>query len=229
MIVIPKRSSLGLTLVRLLPPSKSITGRWNYRGLYRCNLCGTVVDVARDFAKRKRTCGCFHLNTKHGHSKGGDKSNLYRRWVGMKERCLNPNSTSYSLYGGRGIGICPEWHQFRSFAEWSEASGFKPELEIDRVDVNGNYEPANCRWITPQANVHNRRVTRLSYEVTHAVKILNAAGLPPSSIARITSISRDAVARIVSGDIWKESHATQADLDVYLKRLRAGDRNIQPT
>lgn len=217
---------LGLTLVRLIPPFKSETGRWNYRGDYQCNLCGRVINLERDFAKRKQTCGCYDTHTKHGHARGNKRSKLYRVWMGMKQRCLNPNGPSYHCYGGRGITVCAEWMEFAPFAEWALPAGYRDGVEIDRIDVHQGYSPENCRWVTPQINVHNRRVTKLSYEITHAIKVLSAAGMSPSSIARVTKVQIDNIPRILRGDIWMENPNTEARLKDLLERIHASNRTV---
>ena len=78
----------------------------------------------------------------------------------MRERCRNVNSPYHKDYGGRGISVCDEWNNdngFESFLKWSLENGYEEHLSIDRIDVNGNYEPTNCRWITLQAQNRNRR------------------------------------------------------------------------
>lgn len=81
----------------------------------------------------------------------------------MKQRCYNPNHSNYKNYGARGIKICEEWLNNRqSFYEWSYNNGFNPNLgafecTIDRIDINGNYEPSNCRWVSMLQQQHNRR------------------------------------------------------------------------
>jgi hypothetical protein len=76
----------------------------------------------------------------------------------MKQRCNNPNNQKYKDYGDRGIKLCDEWlNSFEAFYDWAIANGYADGLSIDRKDVNGNYEPSNCRWATMVEQRHNRR------------------------------------------------------------------------
>jgi hypothetical protein len=101
------------------------------------------------------------MNERHGLI----KHPTYTSWRGMRQRCTNPKDSHWADYGGRGIRICPEWASFRAFHEWAIASGWALGLTLDRYpDVNGNYEPSNCRWATAQEQGRNKR-PRLSVEV----------------------------------------------------------------
>ena len=85
---------------------------------------------------------------------------LYITWKLMRQRCLNPKATSYNSHGGRGISICDEWNDFKTFANDME-SGYKPGLTLDRIDNDGNYSKQNCRWATKKQQANNRRKQKL--------------------------------------------------------------------
>lgn len=83
---------------------------------------------------------------------------LRTRFYGIKTRCYNENFHGFDNYGGRGIKICDEWlNNIESFIEWSINNGFDDGLSIDRIDVNGNYEPSNCRWVDSKVQANNKR------------------------------------------------------------------------
>jgi hypothetical protein len=108
---------------------------------------------------KSTSCGCNgKLNAeKHGLS----KHPLYKIWQSMKRRCYNPNEKAYPDYGGRGIRVCKKWKKHpENFIEWAE-SKYKPGLEIDRINNDGNYSPNNCRFVTPMKNSNNRRNNRI--------------------------------------------------------------------
>lgn len=96
---------------------------------------------------------------KHGNCKHGlVGTKIYTVWRNMKTRCLNPKCSIYEYYGLRGITICDEWkNDPEAFYEWSIANGYSDNLQIDRINNDGNYEPSNCRFVTPIVNMRNRR------------------------------------------------------------------------
>ena len=83
----------------------------------------------------------------------------YSSYVSMMQRCYNPKAANYDIYGGRGISVCEEWHDVLAFEKWAISNGYKKGLSIDRIDVNGNYEPSSCRWATAKEQANNRRDT----------------------------------------------------------------------
>ena len=93
------------------------------------------------------------------HRMSTEHPKLYLVWETMKNRCENPNRAKYKDYGARGIEVCDEWHNTENFCKWALENGYEEGLQIDRIDNNGNYEPNNCRWVTPKENSRNRRNT----------------------------------------------------------------------
>ena len=93
----------------------------------------------------------------HGHAARGNKSSTYNIWTGMRQRCGDPNCKLYKWYGGRGIKVCDRWDDFKNFLM---DMGKRPEgYSIDREDNDGNYTPDNCRWVSREINMRNRRNT----------------------------------------------------------------------
>lgn len=109
-----------------------------------------------------KSCGCYrsefgketapHFPITHG----GSYTRLYTIWIGMKQRCNYKKHRHYKRYGGRGIKVCAEWeHDFEAFREWAMQNGYSEDLTIDRINVDGNYEPSNCRWATYETQSNN--------------------------------------------------------------------------
>ena len=141
--------------------------------LWRCQCdCGNIINVRSQSLRNgdTRSCGCLRMQTaREAHTKHGAYKNrtrrerLYNIYADMKQRCLNPNSAPYKDYGGRGISICEEWvNDYSAFRGWALANGYSPRLSIDRINNDGNYEPANCRWADAMTQAHNKRPSRVA-------------------------------------------------------------------
>lgn len=94
------------------------------------------------------------------HGLKNSNPRLYRIWQNMLNRCRNKNVEKYRSYGARGICVCDEWKEFPAFYEWAVANGYSDDLTIDRIDVDGNYEPGNCQWITNADNLRKAAADR---------------------------------------------------------------------
>lgn len=125
--------------------------------------CGArkVVRVDHLLDGTTLSCGCqkaagvSKARTIHGEW----TTKLWGHWSAMRRRCNTASTGNYSLYGGRGIGVCDEWKDYLAFREWALANGYDDSLSLDRVDVNGDYCPENCRWVSAQEQSWNRRST----------------------------------------------------------------------
>ena len=133
----------------------------NTYGLFECQYCGKEFESAVHNVKRgnTRSCGCI---VGKGNITHGLKSNIfYGTWNKMLHRCNNPKGIGYKHYGARGIKVCDEWLDLAIFIKWAEATHPKTEgLSLDRIDVDGNYEPNNCRWADRTTQNTNQRIRK---------------------------------------------------------------------
>ena len=126
--------------------------------LWRCICdCGneTIVRTAALHNGHTTSCGCYgkYKNLIHGQS----HTRLYNIWKTMIQRCENPISKDYLKYGGSGINVCIEWHDFLVFQDWALNNGYSEELTIDRINNDLGYFPDNCRWVSMKEQQNNRR------------------------------------------------------------------------
>ena len=189
-----------MQLIRKLGTRKSNTGNnkqsW---GLFWCLFCETEVERILGAGKEAKSCGC-HINIKHG----GFGTRLYGVWANMKQRCLNSNDINYKNYGGRGIIVCNEWSEFIPFRDWAIQNGYNENLEIDRINNNGNYSPNNCRFVTSEENTQNRRTTKLSLEKANEIRGLwNTNKYAIKELAEIYNVNDRTIPRIINNKIWK--------------------------
>ena len=174
-----------LTIIKKAGKNKSDKILW----LCKCD-CGKLKIIQGASLKSGRTKSCGCLRKKGARRTHGFKhTRLYCIWQGIKKRCLNKNTPNYHIYGGRGITICQDWlNSFVSFYKWAMGNGYADNLTIDRIDLDGDYSPSNCRWIT-QAE-QNRNTSRIRWiEKNDGTKITSAEA------ARIAGLSRATVAR----------------------------------
>lgn len=133
--------------------------------LCKCDCGNETLVLSYNLRSGKiKSCKCFQSETRiKTHKKHGmSKTRLYAIWCGIRERCNNPNSKAYCDYGSRGVKVCDEWdNDFVAFYEWAIENGYSEDLTIDRINVNGDYEPSNCRWSDYENQQNNRRNNRL--------------------------------------------------------------------
>lgn len=171
----------GRKVNRLTVVSKAYQDKYKH-WYWNCKCeCGNDTIVAGcDLRSGKAiSCGCYkrgrasELNKTHGMK----KTRLYNVWARMKQRCINPKAPEYDNYGGRGIRVCCEWLDApESFFDWAERTGYnsmakRGECTLERLDVDGDYEPSNCKWATAVEQNNNRRNNRkLEYNgETHTI------------------------------------------------------------
>ena len=168
-------------------------GTQNGHATWMCQCdCGVQKEIVGSSLLNGSTksCGCktseFVSQSKIQH--GMSNSRLYRIWQDMKRRCNNPHRVHYNSYGGRGITVCDEWmNSPQLFFEWAMQNGYSDHLTLDRIDVNGNYEPRNCRWISRSQQGRNKRNNhRVSYE-RQLITMADAADLTAISYSTLRS------------------------------------------
>lgn len=149
------------------------------RWIVRCE-CGTLKSVSpsRVLSGNTKSCGClkrentieYNKRAKVKHS--GRKDRLYTIWHNMKQRCYGTTYKDYPQWGGRGICVCDEWKDdYASFRDWALSHGYEHGLSLDRIDVDGNYEPLNCRWSDWSTQARNK-TNSLNFEINGEKKNL---------------------------------------------------------
>lgn len=148
-------NSAGVKFVKFI----GVDPNGNKKYLCHCPRCDETFEMwASGYYAGKNSCECKFY--------GKQYPRLYSIWINMKTRCYNNNTPEYKIYGGRGIRICKNWkNNFYEFLQWALENGYQDNLSIDRIDVNGNYEPSNCRWANIETQANNKQNTlRVPFE-----------------------------------------------------------------
>lgn len=148
--------------------------------------CGKNTVKSLDSIRQGNTRSCGCLSTENKTSHGMNNTKLNSVWRDMRYRCNNSNSDFYENYGGKGVKVCEEWGDFVVFYKWATTNGYAEGLSIDRIDVDGDYEPSNCRWVdmkTQQRNKGNNRKVEYKGKVLCLTEWSEVTGLHPKTIA----------------------------------------------
>ena len=184
----------------------------------RCDCGNEVVKLGRVLERGYAlSCGCSKSQDYPSHEK------LYDVWISIKQRCNNPNDSSYGNYGGRGIRVCDEWlNSYLSFREWAYKNGYSPEdsfhnSTVDRINVNGNYCPENCRIVNRK--IQNDNTTRTRYITvngeTHTIK----------EWAKIKNINPHTLYMRLYKDHWDEEKAIITPVHIRYRNNKSKEKD----
>ena len=184
----------------------------NYR---RCRSCGdlrALVDfpVYRLHGKPQVGYTCVVCKNERDRAYArrmeSEMHGLFGVLISMRCRCNIVNDKSYPRYGARGIRICDEWTRDpKAFYRWGIEHGYKPGLQIDRIDNAKGYSPENCRFVTPAENSGNRSTTKLDWDSVKAIRAMVAAGAHSQrQIARMFGICQQTVFDVASRRRWRD-------------------------
>lgn len=188
----------------------SVLPTWGTLLTIRCAICQRDRTIEYRQRVPAAFCRSCRLRLKRHHQKWGAKhresgSKLYHVWGQMKYRCTKSNHPNYPDYGGRGIYVCALWlADYRNFATWARANGYREGLYLDRKDNDGPYSPDNCQWATSKEQAYNKRTRAgcLSVEQAKEIRLAYAGGASFSEIKLKYQISLRQFKRLLSGETF---------------------------
>lgn len=170
-----------------------------------CKSCGKTSVVDR--RRVNNTClACANRSrSTHGLAASGNLHPLYKLIHNIRSRCTNPSASNFKYYGGRGISVCDEWtNNTVAFVEWASQNGWRPGLEIDRINHDGNYTPENCQFITHKQNSRKTRRSKTTEAQAKLVKSMFAEGASVNEAAVKSGVSYMSAWHIRKGNSWDD-------------------------
>lgn len=200
---------------------RSRNGRSYHYWFCRCD-CGTEREVFgfSIYQQKSTSCGCKTVCRTHGLY----RHRIYKIWFNMICRCKYPSTSRYADYGGRGIKVCERWRKFSLFFE-DMGMPPSPKHSIDRVNVDGNYEPSNCVWATWTEQMQNQRRTKLN-----PAKVLEIRSLAPKvgrlELARRYAVCPHMIDHVVKGTAWKNVGGTIRPISPFGRKKKSKCRPV---
>lgn len=177
-----------LTLVKEVNAKINKNGNKNRTGLFLC-YCGNefIASITQVRSRHTRSCGCYSkkITAERNKTHGLTHSPMYKRWSSMMARCYNKNRNNYRNYGGRGIIVCDRWHDFALFYKDVGDPPFY-NASLDRIDNNGNYEPANIRWASQSEQTRNIRARHTNVTKVRGVSLIRGKYVARKCVNGIT-------------------------------------------
>lgn len=183
--------------------------KWGTQFWHCVCICGNrrAVSSCQLTSNRSKSCGCYKSERNSATSKthGMVNSTEYRSWGHMLDRCRNPKTRAWKHYGGRGIKVCMRWKSFENFyADMGPKPS--PNMSLDRIDTNGNYEPSNCRWATSdQQRINTRHKYKLTEDLVRQILVDPRS---TSAIARELGLKPATIYAARRGTNWGHLHPT---------------------
>ena len=189
--------------------TRLINNKWIRFGLFLCPFCLNIIERRLSNGEINKSCGCKESKQVRNNYKHGETdTKVYYIWCTMKSRCTNANNGDYKNYGSRGILICPEWtdklNGYINFRDWALSNGYEKGLSIDRINNDGNYEPANCHFVARRENNRNKRNNKLTLEIINEIRELHKIGkYTQKELSLNFHITNKYLYKIINNKIWK--------------------------